>query len=280
MENENKKENPEVVAEVTTAATDNGVAEAAEVAKPSGGRVKAFWAEKFPEKTYESDDEFDGLLADYLAESDEKMRGHETAEQAFRDVAKNHPEILDMVEALSDDPDMTLAEALFRNVDEDEFFPEEGSPDFERMRNARKERMGRREAAKARDKALADNLTASEAVVREWFEKNEMSDEDRKMLGDLIDKHLGAYMENRIAPETLDFYRRAMRYEGDVADAREIGEIKGKNAKVDAERQRRREETDGLPSAGSAAGIKDAPKEDEDWLDETISHSNRRKDWF
>lgn len=269
-----------MVAEVTTAATDNGVAEAAEVTKPSGGRVKAFWAEKFPEKTYESDDEFDGLLADYLAESDEKMRGHETAEQAFRDVAKNHPEILDMVEALSDDPDMTLAEALFRNVDEEEFFPEEGSPDFERMRNARKERMGRREAAKARDKALADNLTASESVVREWFEKNEMSDEDRKALGDLIDKHLGAYMENRIAPETLDFYRRAMRYEGDVADAREIGEIKGKNAKVDAERQRRREETDGLPSAGSAAGIKDAPKEDEDWLDETISHSNRRKDWF
>lgn len=280
MEKENKKDTPDVVAEVTTATTDDGVAETAEVTKPSGGRVKAFWAEKFPDKTYESDEEFDGLLADHLVDVDERMRDLETAEQAFREVAKNHPELLDMVEAMSDDPDMSLAEALYRNVDEEEFFPEEGSPDFERMRNARKERMGRRDAAMARNKALADNLAASEGVVRDWLAKNEMSDDDRKALGDLIDKHLGAYFENRVTPEMLDFYLRSMRYDRDVADAREVGEIKGKNAKIDAERQRRREETDGLPSAGSAAGIKESEPAPKEWFDDIEERANSRLGWF
>ena len=280
MEKENKKETPDVVAEVTTATTDDGVAKVAEVEKPTGGRVKAFWAEKFPDKTYESDEEFDGLLADHLADIDERMRGHETAEQAFREVAKNHPELLDMVEALADDPDMSLAEALYRNVDEDEFFPEEGAPDFERMRNARKERMGRREAAAARSKALADNLAVSEGVVRDWLAKNEMSEDDQKALGNLIDSHLGAYIDNRITPEVLDFYLRAMRYDRDVADAREVGEIKGKNAKIDAERQRRREETDGLPSAGSAAVIKESDPAPKDWFDDVEARANSRLGWY
>lgn len=280
MEVEKKKEQPEEIAEVTTATSPEGAVETTEVQKPSGGRVKAFWAEKFPDKTYESDAEFDDYLADYLLESEEKMRGHETAEQAFREVARNHPELLDMVEAMADDPDMSLAEALYRNVDEDEYFPEEGSPDFERMRAARKARMDRREADRARAKTLEDNLAASHDVVREWLDKNEMGEDDRKMLGDLIDKHLGAYIDNRITPDLLDFYRRAMYYDKDLADAREVGEIKGKNAKIDAERQRRREETDGLPSAGGAAIAKEINPEPKDWLDETIDHSSRRKNWF
>lgn len=247
---------------------------------PAVGRVKTFWSKKFPEKTYENDDEFDGMLADYLESSDVRLNRLEEAEKTFRQVASNHPELLDMVEDLADDPDMTLAEALYNHVDDEEWMPEEGAPDFERMRKARQGRKDREKEAAEYRKKLADNLAVSEGVIKKYFEDNEVSEEEQKAIGEFIDELLGGVVENRITPETMDAFRRARNYDRDIAEAKTVGEIKGKNAKIDAERERKKQETDGLPSAGSAAGVKAKAPIERDFLDEVIDRSNARNDWW
>lgn len=279
-----EKEKTTVQETVTTTVaegSDGGSAASADgEAAPVASRVKTYWAKKFPGKAYETDEEFDGLLADHLEASDARMQQLEGAEQTFRSVAINHPELLDMVEDLAEDPEMTLAEALYKNVDEEEFLPEEGSPDFERMRQARQSRKTHEAEAAEYRKKLAENLATSEGVIKKYFEENEVSEEEQKAIGEFIDELLGGVVENRITADTMAAFRRARNYERDVAEAEAVGQIKGKNAKVDAERQRKKEETDGLPAPGSAAGVTATPPVKKDFMDELIERSNARNDWY
>jgi hypothetical protein len=278
MEKDNKEKalvEETVTTEVTEPAEGN-----AEEATPSVSRVKRYWSQKFPDKTYETDEEFDGMLADHLESSDTRMKELEGAEETFRSVAMNHPELLDIVEDLADDPEMTLAEAMYNNLGEDEFLPEEGSPDFERMRKARKNRKAQEAEAEAYRKQLAENLKTSEETIQKYFEENEVSEEEQKAIGDFIDDLLAGLVENRITADTMAAFRRARNYERDMAEAEAVGEIKGKNAKIDAERQRKKEETDGLPAPGSAAGVSVKPPVEKDFLDELIDRGNARSNWY
>lgn len=274
------KEKTVVEETVTTKVREqpNGSAPASET--PAVSRVKSYWSQKYPDKTYETDEEFDGMLADHLESSDSRMKELEGAEETFRSVAINHPELLDIVEDLADDPEMTLAEAMYNNLGEDEFLPEEGSPDFERMRNARKDRKAKEAEAEAYRKQLAENLKTSEETIQKYFEENEVSEEEQKAIGEFIDDLLAGLVENRITADTMAAFRRARNYERDMAEAEAVGEIKGKNAKIDAERQRKQEETDGLPAPGSAAGVSVKPPVEKDFLDELIDRGNARSNWY
>ena len=277
MEN-NEKEKTMVEETVTTVDTQPVEGVGPEV--PVVGRVKSYWSKKYPEKAYSNDEEFDGMLADHLEATDARIEKLEGAEKTFREVAMNHPELLDMVEDLADDPEMTLAEALYNNVDEGEYLPEEGTPDFERMRNARKARKGRNEEAEAYRKQLAENLATSEEVIKKYFAENEVSEEEQKAIGEFIDDLLAGVVENRITADTMAAFRRARNYERDMAEAEAVGQIKGKNAKIDAERQRKQEETDGLPAPGSAAGVSVKPPVEKTFMDEIVERSNKRNDWY
>lgn len=277
MEN-NEKEKTMVEETVTTVDTQPVEGVGPEV--PVVGRVKSYWSKKYPEKAYENDEEFDGMLADHLEATDARIEKLEGAEKTFREVAMNHPELLDMVEDLADDPEMTLAEALYNNVDEEEYLPEEGTPDFERMRNARKARKTRNDEAEAYRKQLAENLATSEEVIKKYFAENEVSEEEQKAIGEFIDDLLAGVVENRITADTMAAFRRARNYERDMAEAEAVGQIKGKNAKIDAERQRKQEETDGLPAPGSAAGVSVKPPVEKTFMDEIVERSNKRNDWY
>ena len=275
-----EKEKTVVEETVTTEIAEQPTGSPAAPEVPVVGRVKSYWSKKFPEKAYSSDEEFDGMLADHLESSDARIQQLEGAEQTFRSVAINHPELLDMVEDLAEDPEMTLAEALYPHVDEAEFFPEEGDPDFNRMRKAREARKARETEAADYRKKLADNLKTSEEVIKKYFEENEVTEEEQKAIGDFIDELLGGIVENRITADTMAAFRRARNYERDLAEAETVGEIKGKNAKIDAERQRKQEETDGLPAPGSAAGVTAKPPVQKDFMDALIERSNARNNWY
>ena len=274
----NEKEKTMVEETVTTVDTQPVEGVGPEV--PVVGRVKSYWSKKYPEKAYENDEEFDGMLADHLEATDARIEKLEGAEKTFREVAMNHPELLDMVEDLADDPEMTLAEALYNNVDEEEYLPEEGTPDFERMRKARKARKTRNDEAEAYRKQLAENLATSEEVIKKYFAENEVSEEEQKAIGEFIDDLLAGVVENRITADTMAAFRRARNYERDMAEAEAVGQIKGKNAKIDAERQRKQEETDGLPAPGSAAGVSVKPPVEKTFMDEIVERSNKRNDWY
>lgn len=259
-------EGKEVIAKPSTPAADGGAPAVAVVTEgasemPVQNRVKAYWASKFPDKGFADDAEFDGLLADYLSETDRKLEKHAMAEETFRRVAGEHPELLDIVEDLAADKEMTLAEAIYRNVDTGEFLPEEGEPDFDRMRKVRQERMARETEAQAFRNKLAENLEQSKKVISDYFRDNDIPEDEQKALADYVDEIMDKYTQNLITTEIMDAFRRARNYSRDVAQAQEIGAIAAKNARVDAQRRRRDEATDGLPSSGSAAGVLPPPEE-------------------
>lgn len=261
-------------------AAETTVVEESKTAPATPGRVKAFWASKFPDKTYGSDEEFDNMLADHLEESDKRLGEYASSEDTFRRVATEHPELLDVVKDLSEDKEMPLIEAIYRNVDPEEFLPEEGEPEFDRMRQARQTRLGRQAEAEEFRKKLENNLEESKKVIQEYFEQRGMPEKDQHALADFIDGIFEQYTQNQITAEILDAFNHARTYNKDVSDAREIGAIEGKNAKIDAQRQRRAEETDGLPSAGSSAGVIASETAPKDFMDDLLEKTSKRRNWM
>lgn len=264
----------------TTTTSEETVVEKPETAPAIPGRVKAFWAAKFPDKTYSNDEEFDSMLADHLEESDKRLGEYASTEETFRRVATEHPELLDVIKDLAEDKEMPLIEAIYRNVDPEEFLPEEGDPEFDRMRQARQNRLGRQAEAEEFRKKLENNLEESKKVIQGYFEERGMPEKDQHALADFIDGIFEQYTQNQITAEILDAFNHARTYKKDVADAREIGAIEGKNAKIDAQRQRRAEETDGLPSAGSSAGVMTSATTPKDFMDDLLEKTSKRRNWM
>jgi hypothetical protein len=124
-------------------------------------------------------------------------------------------------------------------------------------------------------KEFDTNLEASREVIKEYFEEKGLTDENAEDYASFIDNHIAEYNRGIVTKEFLDLFYKARNYAKDVIEAEEQGAIKGKNAKVDAEREKRAAETDGMPVGGSSIGVKeDVPEEDD--LFAEISRNSRR----
>jgi hypothetical protein len=143
---------------------------------------------------------------------------------------------------------------------------------YEDAKNTRKERKAKVEAYR---KEFDTNMEASRETIKEYFEEKAMTDEDATDYATFIDNHIAEYNRGIVTKEFLDLFYKARNYAKDVIEAEEQGAIKGKNAKVDAEREKRATETDGMPVGGSSIGVKEDVPEENDLFAE-ISRNSRR----
>ena len=104
-----------------------------------------------------------------------------------------------------------------------------------------------------------------------------MSDDDAEDYAAFIDKNIADYNRGIVTPEFLDLFYKAKNYAKDIIEAEEQGAIKGKNAKVDAEREKRATETDGMPVGGSSIGVKEDVPEDNDLFADIARNSRRNR---
>lgn len=252
---------------------------APESATPQPGRVRAFMLEKFPDRPWTDDAELENGVADWLEKADKSLADYRTADEKIRSIAEKYPEIMAIADDLAKNPEMPLGVAIRRNIDEDELEVGEEDPGYDQLRKTREERAERRKAKESYEQELDKNLEASREVVQQYLTDNEMSEEEAAALGKYVDGIMDDYLNGRVTAEVLNMFRNAMNYPKDVADAREVGRVEGMNAKIDAERQRKQEATDGLPGPGSSTGqiAPPTPAEPGDMLDEILARSERRR---
>jgi hypothetical protein len=224
-------------------------------------------------KTFESDADFEAFVKEKLTENEEALSGYKEADGKIVEVLDEYPELYAVVQDLIDGKPIEVA--LAANIDLEDITPlpdEEMYKQYEDAKNTRKERKTKIETMR---KEFDTNLEASREVIKEYFEEKGLTDENAEDYASFIDNHIAEYNRGIVTKEFLDLFYKARNYAKDVIEAEEQGAIKGKNAKVDAEREKRATETDGMPVGGSSIGVKeDVPQEDD--LFAEISRNSRR----
>lgn len=224
-------------------------------------------------KTFESDADFEAFVKEKLTENEESLSGYKEADGKIIEVLDEYPELYAVVQDLIDGKPIEVA--LAANIDLEDITPlpdEEMYKQYEDAKNTRKERKTKIETMR---KEFDTNLEASREVIKEYFEEKGLTDENAEDYASFIDNHIAEYNRGIITKEFLDLFYKARNYAKDVIEAEEQGAIKGKNAKVDAEREKRATETDGMPVGGSSIGVKEDVPEENDLFAE-ISRNSRR----
>lgn len=224
-------------------------------------------------KTFESDADFEAFVKEKLTENEESLSGYKEADGKIIEVLDEYPELYAVVQDLIDGKPIEVA--LAANIDLEDITPlpdEEMYKQYEDAKNTRKERKTKIETMR---KEFDTNLEASREVIKEYFEEKGLADESAEDYASFIDNHIAEYNRGIITKEFLDLFYKARNYAKDVIEAEEQGAIKGKNAKVDAEREKRATETDGMPVGGSSIGVKEDVPEENDLFAE-ISRNSRR----
>lgn len=273
-----EKEKIEVEEQVENPATEE-IVETTEVEttetpiESEGAETLRAFVETTYGKTFESDADFEAFVKEKLTENEESLSGYKDTDQKIVEILEDYPELYAVVQDLIDGKPIEVA--LAANIDLEDITPlvdEEMYKQYEDAKNTRKERKAKVEAYR---KEFDTNMVESGRIMEEYFKDKKMSKEDANDYVSFIDKHIAAFNRGIVTPEFLDLFYKARNYAKDIIEAEEQGAIKGKNAKVDAEREKRATETDGMPVGGSSIGVRETTPEDNDLFAE-ISRNSRR----
>lgn len=238
-----------------------------------GGESLRTFVETTYGKTFESDADFEAFVKEKLTENEESLSGYKDTDQKIFEILDDYPELYAVVQDLIDGKPIEVA--LAANIDLEDITPlpdEEMYAQYEDAKNTRKERKTKIETMR---KEFDTNMEASRETIKEYFEEKGLVGETADDYAAFIDNHIAEYNRGIVTKEFLDLFYKARNYAKDVIEAEEQGAIKGKNAKVDAEREKRATETDGMPVGGSSIGVVEDTPEENDLFAE-ISRNSRR----
>lgn len=276
IENEPMVETP-VVEEITETTevetTETPIENESEVDAENADTLRAF-VETTYGKTFESDAEFEAFVKEKLTENEESLSGYKDTDSKIMEILDEYPELYAVVQDLMDGKPIEVA--LASNIDVEDITPlpdEEMYKQYEEAKDARKARKAEVENYR---KEFDTNWGESLKVLEDYFTSKKLSADDADDYANFINDHIAKYNRGIVTPEFLDLFYKARNYAKDIMEAEEQGAIKGKNAKVDAEREKRAAETDGMPKGGSSLGVKEAMPEDEEDVFSFVSRNTRR----
>lgn len=169
--------------------------------------------------------------------------------QLIMDVLDAEPRLAKIFQDLS--MGATLREALARHFDPDDLTAQEGDPDYEAWDKNRTTRSEELKKRKEMDEKISANKEMTGAEIRAFAEENNMDKEQAlEFLGKLDELFSNVYA-GLIDRKTLAFLKKAIDADQMVADAREEGEIEGRNAKI-KEQIAPAKVGDGLPKVATA----------------------------
>lgn len=239
-----------------------------------GGESLRTFVETTYGKTFESDAEFEEFVKGKLTENEESLSGYKDTDSKIAEVIEDYPELYAVALDLIDGKPIEVA--LAANIDLEDITPlpdEDMYKDYETAKNVRKER---KEKVENYRKEYDANWKESVKVFEDYFTDKNLTDEEADDYANFINENIANYNRGIVTKDFLDLFYKARNYAKDIIEAEEQGAIKGKNAKVDAEREKKAAETDGMPKGGSSLGVKEALPEDEEDVFSFVRKNSRR----
>lgn len=211
-----------------------------------GERLKA----KYPEREYADDEALFGQINDDYDEYDKELSNYRDRESRLTDMFTRDPRsaqfITDM--AQGKDPWASLINRIGIDGVKEMLDDPAKLEEFSANNKESVERMAKQKDLEAE---WERNMRETLSMLEEKQAAEGLSDEDIDKAADWIKDVTNDAVLGIIRPETIDMALKAINHEADVAAASEEGEIRGRNAKVEAQ-LRKPKRGDGTPTLGGA----------------------------
>lgn len=212
---------------------------------------------KAKELGYADDGDFEDFVLNHINGIEENDRKSQEVNGALYDALMADPTFMEVVKMV------VIDHKPFRVAINSVFSPEElqgieGDEDFTDIEAAKKNRQSKLEADK-KSKADRDaNVELSQQAIRDFATENNLTEDQSKEFLSKVDEALSDLYMGKITKNFLSSMFRALNYDKAVNDARQMGEIAGRNANIETNIVK--SVGDGLPNLQTGGELK--PKEE------------------
>lgn len=204
-----------------------------------------------------------GMDSSYNPEDDDAVyeemlsyrKGNEDSKERFAAAMSEDPRF---AQVLSDvmNKRRGAGAALARYYGKDFLSAEEGTPEWDELQAAEKERQDEVLQAAQRSDEYNMNIEKSQPVLEEFGKKNGIDVDD--FLDEAYDKIIAPIFRGEYSEGVLSMLHKALSYDSDVEQSFDAGKVAGRNEKIQS--MRREKAGDGMPRMGAGAGQKEKPK--------------------
>ncbi len=273
QENKTQQEKPQGNTEIEVASNDIAQQEGApatstgENGQPIAKGPREILFERIktsrPEANYDEDDnEYfrqASLLIDALEGDSKKYKKFvEELTERFNENPEEAQVWLDYVEG------SPLVAAIRKNMgDEAMAAPKEGDEGWDAYQKAGEERQAMYKRNRDLAEEVKNNSKLSDEEFTAWAKENNLDEEQQRAVWDLIQGDLANIIKGKLSKDIFNRYRSALNHDKDVEKAGNEGEVRGRNAAIEAKREKMK--GSGLPN-GTASG-NDVTKNNEQEID-------------
>lgn len=215
-----------------------------------GERLK----QKYPDREFADDEALFRQINDDYDQYDNELSGYKERESKLTNMFTSDPRsaqfITDM--AQGKDPWVSLINRIGIDGVKEILDDPDKMDDFAASNKEYVERMAKQ---KGLEEEWEKNMAATLSMFEQMQKERGLSDEQIDAVADWVKEVANDALVGRIKPETVEMALKALNHDADIAAASEEGEIRGKNAKAEAQ-LRKPKRGDGTPTL---AGANNAP---------------------
>lgn len=211
---------------------------------------------RYPEQSFDDDEALMGRISDDYDDYEGQINGYKEREQAIADLYTKDPRSAAFMSAwrAGKDPSVEFARNYGKEALED---PEK----LDAIVEANKEYIERKAKSDELDEEYKKNLAETVKMLEAKGSEEGMSHEEVDKAMDLLQGIMRDAIVGKFTAETIDMALKAVNHDADVAEADRVGEVRGRNANITAQR-RKRAAGDGTVSLNSGSGMRDGSERD------------------
>jgi hypothetical protein len=220
--------------------------------KPELPKSRQRIKERYPDDTFETDDDWENGINRAFDEDAEKLGKFEISEKQINDLLSANPELLQtFIDIMSGMPGKV---AFKKNYEIDIPLTEEDE-DYEAWKTMREKKTAEAKERKDREETWAKNESESFSRLDKFYDENGFTEEQRNEFDGIVTKLVEDLMNRNLSDDLIRGLHKSLNYDADVSAAEEAGILNGKNAKIERQiaKSEKIQKGDGLPPAVPAA---------------------------
>jgi len=228
----------------------------------------------YPDKKFESDEDIDKTLDEYLADLESYKEKGKAASKKLVNLFESEPQVGEVVRDMLNGS--TFREALARHISPEDLQAIEGDPDYEgwtKNKSAREESIAKRRQF---EDEYAKNISTSEQAITAFLEKRGMDEAAADEFFAKFDAMLTDINNGNISEEHLQSIAKAFSYDNDVLAATDQGRIAGRNENIVAQKEASPVIGDGMPRPNKAADEITQTATKPNYMDDLVNKTRKR----
>lgn len=224
------------------------------VNEPEKKRFKDRVSEMYPDAPMETEEDLDALYNRYADEKEGELGNIKDMLQIVEDLMSADEDLYAVVS------DMIVNKTPFRAaiakfLSQEDLTPIPSDDDYDAVMAAHNERVEKGKSRAALMQEIEKNEEKTYADFEKFIADNAMSEEQAQELNDTIGEYFENLLHKKITPEMLEMFRKAMDYDDAIARADSEGELRGRNAAIEAKRvTSESKKGDGIPAMVGGSG--------------------------